>query len=69
MLRASGRAGEILVGDLTYRLVRKMIEADPVEPLALKGKPSRVPAHRLVALLQEVASGRRELLWSVASAS
>jgi len=34
-----------LLGDLTYRLVRDCVEAEPVEPLALKGKSEPVPAN------------------------
>jgi class 3 adenylate cyclase/tetratricopeptide (TPR) repeat protein len=41
---------EIFLGPLTYRLVRDEIEAEPVEPLALKGKAERVPAFRLLGL-------------------
>jgi class 3 adenylate cyclase/tetratricopeptide (TPR) repeat protein len=40
--------GEILLGEPTYRLVREAVEAEPVEPLELKGKAERVPAWRLL---------------------
>ena len=33
---------EILIGELTYRLVRDAVEVEPVEPLELKGKAERV---------------------------
>jgi class 3 adenylate cyclase/tetratricopeptide (TPR) repeat protein len=39
---------EVLLGELTYRLVRDSVDVDEVEPLALKGKAEPVPAYRLV---------------------
>ncbi len=59
-LEQAAGAGEILLGDLTHRLVRKTVETEPVEPLSLKGKADPVPAYRVVALLDEGAPGRRE---------
>jgi class 3 adenylate cyclase/tetratricopeptide (TPR) repeat protein len=59
-LEQAAGAGEILLGDLTYRLVRKTVEAEAVEPLALKGKAENVAAWRLVALQEDVAPQRRE---------
>jgi tetratricopeptide (TPR) repeat protein len=41
---------ETLLGALTHALVRDTVEAEPVEPLELKGKAERVPAYRLVGL-------------------
>ena len=41
---------EVLLGELTYRLVRDHVEVEPVEPLELKGKAERVPAFRLLAV-------------------
>ena len=38
---------EILLGEPTYRLVKDGVEAEPVEPLELKGKSERMPAYRL----------------------
>jgi class 3 adenylate cyclase len=60
-LEQAAGAGEILLGDLTYRLVRGNIEAERVEPLELKGKAERVPAHRLLGLRAagDVAEARR----------
>jgi len=49
-LEQAAGAGEILLGKLTYRLVREAVEVEPVEPLALKGKAEPVPAYRLLAL-------------------
>ena len=41
---------EVLLGELTYRLVRDSVEVVEVEPLALKGKAEPVPAYRLVGV-------------------
>jgi class 3 adenylate cyclase/tetratricopeptide (TPR) repeat protein len=47
-LEQAAGAREVLLGDLTYRLVRDAVEVEPVEPLALKGKAEPVPAFRLL---------------------
>ena len=47
-LEQAAPPNEILLGDLTYRLVRDAVTVEPVEPLELKGKAERVPAYRLV---------------------
>lgn len=49
-LEQAAGAGEILLGDLTYRLVRGAATVDEVEPLTLKGKSQPVPAYRLLGL-------------------
>jgi class 3 adenylate cyclase/tetratricopeptide (TPR) repeat protein len=59
-LEQTAGAGEIFLGDLTYRLVRKTVQADAVAPLALKGKAENVPAWKLVALQEDLASERRK---------
>ena len=41
---------EVLIGELTYQLVRGAVEVEEVEPLELKGKAERVPAYRLLAV-------------------
>ena len=41
-------AGEILIGEPTYRLVRDAILAEPLDPLALKGKSDPLVAYRVV---------------------
>src|SRR6187551_2603278 len=52
---------EVLLGELTYRLVRDSVDVQEVEPLELKGKSERVPAYRLVRVRQAaVAPARRE---------
>jgi len=54
-LEQSAGAGEILIGETTYRLVRHAVEVEPVDPLTLKGKVESVPAFRLLGLSQEQA--------------
>ena len=51
---------EVLLGELTYRLVRDEVEVEEVEPLELKGKSEPVPAYRLVGVRERSdASTRR----------
>lgn len=47
-LEQAAPAGEVLLGEATWRLVRGRVQAEPVEPLAVKGKSERVPAWRLL---------------------
>ena len=58
-LEQTAGAGEILLGELTYRLVRESVEVESVEPLALKGKAEPVPAYRLLTLEEGGGSRRR----------
>src|SRR5215211_1811429 len=51
-LEASARAGEILMGEPTYRLVANAVLVEPVEPLTLKGKAQPVPARRLLGVIE-----------------
>ena len=41
-LEQARRPGEMLLGDLTYRLARDQIEVEPIAPLTLKGKAEPV---------------------------
>jgi class 3 adenylate cyclase/tetratricopeptide (TPR) repeat protein len=50
-LEQAAPANDVLLGDLTYRLVRDAVEVEAVEPLELKGKAERVPAYRLISVL------------------
>ena len=59
-LEQAAEAGEILLGDLTHRLVRHVVEAEAVEPLTLRGKAEQVPAHRLLGLRELPQRARRE---------
>jgi class 3 adenylate cyclase/tetratricopeptide (TPR) repeat protein len=54
-------AGEILVGEQTHRLVRDAVEAEPVEPLALKGKGATVSAFRVLSVKEGVPERARRL--------
>ncbi len=47
-LEQAAGAGEVVLGDLTYRLARDQIEVEFMPPLELKGKAEPVPAYRLV---------------------
>jgi class 3 adenylate cyclase len=47
-LEQTAKPGEVLIGDSTRALAAGAIEAEPVEPLELKGKAEPVPAWRLV---------------------
>jgi DNA-binding SARP family transcriptional activator/class 3 adenylate cyclase/tetratricopeptide (TPR) repeat protein len=53
--RLEGQApeGEILLGENTYPLVRDFVQAEPLEPLALKGRAATVQAWRLIGLEPE----------------
>ena len=60
-LEANAGAGEILVGDSTYRLVRDAVTAEPVEPLVVKGKSATVAAWRLLDVEPGVAGVMRQM--------
>lgn len=49
-LEQAAATNQVLLGDLTYRLVRTVVDVEAVKPLALKGKSDRVPAYRLVEI-------------------
>src|SRR5919202_1264204 len=49
-LEQAAPANQILLGELTYRLLRDAVDVQPVEPLTLKGKPEPMPAYRLLRL-------------------
>jgi class 3 adenylate cyclase/tetratricopeptide (TPR) repeat protein len=49
-LEQAAGGGEIVLGDLTYRLARDQIEVEFMAPLTLKGKAEPVPAYRLVSV-------------------
>jgi class 3 adenylate cyclase/Flp pilus assembly protein TadD len=58
-LEQAASAGEVLLGDLTYRLVRGAVEVDAVAPLDLKGKAEPVPAFRLTGVHERVEGFER----------
>ncbi|HKX25426.1 MAG TPA: adenylate/guanylate cyclase domain-containing protein, partial [Actinomycetota bacterium] len=49
-LEQSAEVGEILIGSETHRLVHHVVDADPTEPLPLKGKKEPVTAYRVTAV-------------------
>jgi class 3 adenylate cyclase/tetratricopeptide (TPR) repeat protein len=51
-LEQAAEPGEVLLGEPTLVLVRDAVEVEPVAPLELKGKAERVPAHRLLQVLE-----------------
>jgi class 3 adenylate cyclase/tetratricopeptide (TPR) repeat protein len=55
-LEQAAGAGEVVLGDLTYRLARDQIEVEFMPPLELKGKAEPVPAYRLVRASAAAAS-------------
>ena len=58
-LEQAAGAQEVLLGDLTYRLVRDYVDVEEVEPLELKGKSEPVPAYRLVGVRSDAERPRR----------
>jgi class 3 adenylate cyclase/tetratricopeptide (TPR) repeat protein len=60
-LEQAAAPGEILVGDTTHALVRDAVDADPAEPLALKGKSDPVAAWRLHGVRAGAAGHARRL--------
>jgi len=58
-LEQAAGAQEVLLGDITYRLVRDFVDVEEVEPLELKGKSEPVPAYRLVGVREDTERQRR----------
>ncbi len=50
-LQQGAEAGEILLGERTYRLVSADVRADPLEPLVVKGRTAPVHAWQLLELI------------------
>jgi class 3 adenylate cyclase/tetratricopeptide (TPR) repeat protein len=50
-LEQAAAPGEVLIGEATDALVHEAVVAEPVEPLALKGKSEPVAAYRLLSVL------------------
>jgi tetratricopeptide (TPR) repeat protein len=50
---------EVLLGELTYRLVRDEVDVEEVEPLELKGKSEPVPAYRLMGVRETASTDDR----------
>jgi class 3 adenylate cyclase/tetratricopeptide (TPR) repeat protein len=59
-LEQAAPANEIYIGEVTYRLVRDAVKAEPVEPLTLKGKSQPVAAFRLIGVHGQEGNVRRQ---------
>jgi class 3 adenylate cyclase len=46
----------VLLGESTYRLVRDVVDVEPVGSLELKGRPEPMPAYRLLAVRERTGS-------------
>lgn len=57
-LEKAAESGSILIAGATYRLVRDIVEADPIRPVLVKGKSEPIPVYRLVAVHEEPAKPR-----------
>jgi class 3 adenylate cyclase len=60
-LEQAASPGEILIGERTFELARDAVDAEPVDPLALKGKAEAVGAYRLLSVQKGVAGHERRL--------
>src|SRR5262245_7683653 len=60
-LEQAAEPGEILIGEETFGLARDAIDAEPVDPLVLKGKSEAVDAFRLLWVRAGVAGHERRL--------
>jgi AAA ATPase domain len=60
-LEGAAQPGEILLGPITYRLVREAVRVEALEPLELRGKRESVEAWRLVEVLPDVPAFTRRL--------
>jgi class 3 adenylate cyclase len=59
-LEQAAPMNDVLIGDLTYRLVRDAVVVEAVEPLELKGKAEPVPAYRLISVTSADPYARRQ---------
>jgi class 3 adenylate cyclase len=60
-LEQAAAPGEILLGEITHRLVKDAVAVTPVGPLDLKGKTQAVGAFRLTEVLEDTAGHVRHL--------
>jgi predicted ATPase/class 3 adenylate cyclase len=58
-LEQAADMNEVLLGELTYRLVRDYVDVVEVEPLELKGKSDPVPAFQLQSVREDTERPRR----------
>jgi class 3 adenylate cyclase len=54
-LEQAAGPGEVILGDLTWRLARDQVDVAAIPPLTLKGKAEPVPAWRLLAVRERPA--------------
>ena len=60
-LEQAAEAGDVLLGESTFRLVKDAVRVEAVAPLELKGKAARVPALRLLDVVPDTAGHVRNL--------
>jgi class 3 adenylate cyclase/tetratricopeptide (TPR) repeat protein len=60
-LEQHAEPGEVLLGEATHRLVRNAVNAEPVEPIEVKGKAERVRAWRLIGMREVTSAVHRRL--------
>jgi class 3 adenylate cyclase/tetratricopeptide (TPR) repeat protein len=60
-LEQAAAPGEILLGPLTYQLVRDAVTVEPLAPLALKGKAQPLAAYHLISITPGAAGHARRL--------
>jgi class 3 adenylate cyclase/tetratricopeptide (TPR) repeat protein len=60
-LEQAAAVGEIVIGDLTYLLVRDAVKVEPLAPLSLKGKAAPMTAYRLLGVTPGAAGHARRL--------
>jgi class 3 adenylate cyclase/tetratricopeptide (TPR) repeat protein len=60
-LEQAAAADEILLGELTHRLVRRAVSSEPAEPVQAKGKIEPIPAYRLLSVAPSSAPKPRQL--------
>jgi class 3 adenylate cyclase/tetratricopeptide (TPR) repeat protein len=60
-LEQAAQPGEILIGEPTYRVLRDAVSAEPLSPVAVKGKDEPVAARRLLDVLPGAEAVRRRL--------
>jgi class 3 adenylate cyclase len=60
-LEQAAGAGEVLIGEPTYRLVRDAVVAEPVDPIDAKGKADPVRAYRLHEVIAGAEAHARRL--------
>ncbi len=60
-LEQAARAGDVLIGEATYKLVHNAVTVEQIEPVAAKGKADPVPARRLVSVDATAAGFARRM--------